>query len=392
MKIIHCADLHIGVETYGSIDAATGLNTRVLDELRALDAVIRYAIKVKADVVVFCGDVYKNREPSPTYQREFARRVLRLSEAKIPLVIVPGNHDLPGNDSKANSVDIFGVLQVDHVYIAEVASTFSIKTKSGMLQVGCLPWRRRFQQDAESINTVLADIAQSIDPGYPAILAAHAAVSGSVAGTEKGMSIGTDPVIPLILIANPVYDYVALGHIHRRQVLSENPPVVYSGSLERLDFGDEGDEKGFYEVDIEPGPAPRKVSYQFHPIEARKFLTLDFEVKEGAAPDPTGDVLAAISVRADDLRDAIVRIKISIPESMKGLLRESEIVRALKPAYSVKFAIEIQRTARARAASWAGKSMTPIEALDKYMEINGVIAERSIKLREYAEKLIEVAA
>jgi len=279
MKAIHCADAHFGVETYGSVDPTTGLNTRVLDELRAFDMVVAFAIKHKADVVVFAGDIYKNREPSPTLQREFAKRVRWLVENGVLLVIDPGNHDLPGAPGRANSVEIFGVLGVENVYVAEAASTLNIKTKSGMLQVACLPWRRRFQQDVYDIETVLTSMVASIDPALPAILVAHAAVSGSVAGTEKGMSIGTDPVIPLSAIANLVYDYVALGHIHRRQVLSENPPVVYSGSLERLDFGDEGDEKGFYEIDIEPGPAPRKVRYQFHPIEARKFLTLEFEIE-----------------------------------------------------------------------------------------------------------------
>jgi hypothetical protein len=105
--------------------------------------------------------------------------------------------------------------------------------------------------------------------------------------------------------------------------------------------------------------------------------------------DPTADILAEIS--KTDIKAAIVRLKISIPESMKGLLREPEIMRALKPAYSVKFAIEIQRTARTRTASWSGKSMTPLEALDNYMQTNGVTEGRSIKLKEYAGKLLEVS-
>ncbi|MCX6004107.1 MAG: exonuclease subunit SbcD, partial [Chloroflexi bacterium] len=118
MKILHFADTHIGVETYGTLDPSSGLSTRVLDELKALDTVLDYAVDNKVDLVLFCGDAYKSREPSQTHQREFARRIRRLSEAAIPTVIVVGNHDIPGSPGKANSVEIFETLDIEHIYIA----------------------------------------------------------------------------------------------------------------------------------------------------------------------------------------------------------------------------------------------------------------------------------
>ena len=81
MKILHLADLHLGVESYGRIDPATGLSTRLLDFLSALDQVVDYALKNKVDLVLFCGDAYKSRDPSQTQQREFAKRIKRLSES-----------------------------------------------------------------------------------------------------------------------------------------------------------------------------------------------------------------------------------------------------------------------------------------------------------------------
>ena len=84
MKIIHFADLHLGVENYGHINPATGLSTRLLDFLAALDQVIDYALENKVDLVLFCGDAYKSREPGQTHQREFAKRINRLSTAGIP--------------------------------------------------------------------------------------------------------------------------------------------------------------------------------------------------------------------------------------------------------------------------------------------------------------------
>ena len=93
MKILHFADLHLGVESYGRIDPATGLSSRLLDFLSALDQVVDYALENKVDLVLFCGDAYKSREPTQTQQREFAQRINRLSTNGIPIFLLVGNHD-----------------------------------------------------------------------------------------------------------------------------------------------------------------------------------------------------------------------------------------------------------------------------------------------------------
>lgn len=93
MKIVHFADLHLGVENYGHINPENGLSSRLEDFLAALDELVDYAINQKVDLVLFCGDAYKTREPSQTQQREFALRIRRLSEGGVPLFLIIGNHD-----------------------------------------------------------------------------------------------------------------------------------------------------------------------------------------------------------------------------------------------------------------------------------------------------------
>jgi exonuclease SbcD len=139
MKILHFADLHLGVETYGRVDPATGISSRLLDFLKALDQVVDYALENEVDLVLFCGDAYKSREPSQTHQREFARRINRLSTSGIPVFLLVGNHDLPNAIGKATTTEIFHTLAVKNVYVSNRPDIYRIETKNGIIQIASLP-------------------------------------------------------------------------------------------------------------------------------------------------------------------------------------------------------------------------------------------------------------
>jgi exonuclease SbcD len=203
------------------------------------------------------------------------------------------------------------------------------------------------------------------------------------------MSIGQEPVLLLSNVALPAFDYIALGHIHKQQVLSESPPVVYAGSLERVDFGEENDEKGFYVVDILPNgkDGRRQVSFEFHPVNARRFLTISVNIDTDNT-DPTSVVLAAIAGQAEKARDAIVRLNISLPSSLEGQLRNNEIREALKETHYFTIAREIQRETRLRMGNRTAEEITPLDALKAYLESQQVPLERQKVLLEYGEKLI----
>jgi len=407
MKIIHFADLHLGVENYGRIDPTTGVSSRLNDFLTALDRLVDFAVEEQVDLVLFCGDAYKSREPSQTQQRELAKRVSRLSAAGIPLFLLIGNHDLPNATGRATSIEIFQTLGVDNVYVAGRPDVHRISTRSGDLQIVSLPWLRRSalltredtreldieqitQQLEEVLTGIINDGVTRLDPTVPAILAAHVWVANAVPGSEKAMTLGQEHALLLSNVTSPAFDYVALGHIHKQQVLAENPPVVYSGSLERLDFGEEADDKGFYVVDIEP-PADgsrRKVSYRFHPLEGRRFLTVKLDI-EATDTDPTGKVLAAIAGYGDAVTDAIVRLQLSLPSEVEGLLNDAEVRDALKTAHHFIIAKDIQRETRLRLGRWAAEEITPLAALKVYLETKKVSPERTRTLLEYGQRLIQ---
>jgi len=407
MKILHFADLHLGVESYGHIDPDTGLSTRLLDFLSALDQVIDYALENKVDLVLFCGDAYKTREPSQTQQREFAKRINRLSTSGIPIFLLIGNHDLPNAIGRATTTEIFDTLAVKNVYVSNRPDIYQIPTNSGVIQIASLPWLRRsallskeetknldFDQINQRLQQVLTNIIAAnipkLDPKLPCILAAHVWVSGAQVGSERSMTIGQEHALLLSNVAHPAFDYIALGHIHKHQVLSHNPPVIYSGSLERLDFSEEEDNKGFYLVEIQQDKetGKRQVSFDFHPVTGRRFLTINIGI-EPQDTAPTATVLKAIAEQEDKVRDAIVRLQIVLPAETEGQLRDNDLRNALKEAHYFAIAKDIQRETRLRLGKWTVEEITPLDALKAYLESKKVTPERTKVLLEYGEKLIQ---
>ena len=295
IKLLHTADIHIGMENYGRIDPATGINVRVMDFLRRLSDIGDYAVEQGVDVFVFAGDAYKTRDPNPTHQREFARRIKKIADAGIPVILLVGNHDLPAVAKRATSIDIFGTLGVPNVFVGNREEVIQVTCRRGQpLQVATAPYPLRTallgkeQQQGKSLNeldtalqnamianigALAAQVGQQ--PEIPAILVGHFSVNEASHGSEQNIMIGRDAAIPRSILADPAFRYVALGHIHKHQSLNTDfqPPVLYSGSIERIDFGEEHEPKGFVVAEIGDGPT----TWEFvrgYQRQARPFVTV----------------------------------------------------------------------------------------------------------------------
>ena len=408
MKILHFADLHLGVENYGHIDPSSGLSSRLIDFLSALDQVVDYALENQVDLVLFCGDAYKTREPSQTQQREFARRIKRLSAGGIPVFLLVGNHDLPNTTGRATSTEIFATLAVENVYVSGRPDLYRIPTRGGTLQIVSLPWLRRSALLAreetrnlsfEEINRKLEEVLSAtisynsgkLDPELPAVLAAHIWVANARLGSEKGMTIGQEHTLLLSNLTGTAFDYVALGHIHRHQVLSVNPPVIYAGSLERLDFGEEEEDKGFCVVDIKTatGGTARQADFEFHRVSGRRFVTIDVAI-DSQDGDPTKTVLTAIRKQEERIKGAVVRLQIKLPVTVENLIRDGDIREELRDASYFTIVRDIERAVRLRLGSGrTAEEITPLEALKAYLETKKVSPSRMKLLLEHGEKLIQ---
>ena len=405
MRILHFADLHIGVENYGRTDPETGLSTRLLDFLAALDELVEYALSQDVDLVLLAGDAYKGRDPSQTQQRELARRLARLSSAGVPVFLLVGNHDLPHAVGRATAIEIFRTLLVPNLYVGDHLQTYTIPTRDGPLQVLAVPWPRRSRllskeesrgltihqvrtRIEELFTRSIDESVNGLDPAIPAILAGHVTVNGAVTGTERSMMMGQDHVLLPSAVHKPGLDYVALGHIHKHQVLREDPMVVYSGSLQRVDFSEEEDTKGFCIVDLDPS-APsggRLRDFRFQPVDARAFLTIEVKVTLGDE-DPTGTVVRAIMRR--NVSGSIVRLRVSLPAGLDLQLRERELHEALRSAhYVASITREVEQDRRTRIPSDVAEGLTPLGALRLYLESRNVEPERREEMMRHAEELV----
>ncbi len=407
IRVLHFADTHVGVESYGKTDAATGLSSRVLDFLRRIDEMIAFAQENDVDLVVFAGDAFKTRSPNPTFQREFAYRVQDLADLA-PVVMLVGNHDLPPNAVKASSIEIFHTLAVPNVWVAHDYELRVIETHRGPVAVGAAPYpiRSKLLADeptsgmnigeidelmreklAASLET-LATKADELD--MPRLLTGHFTVGGAVVGSERQIMLGRDISVSLSSLADPRWDYVALGHIHKHQNLTARkqyaPPVVYSGSLERIDFGEEGDPKGFCWVDLQRD----NTTWDFVPVSARTFVTLRADLRK--ADNPTQELIN--KVRKLDLKDTVVRIIVDLTRETESRLNEPAVRDALRQAGVFSIASvrkDVEEPLRLRLGA-SPEGLTPMELLERYFASKQVPIARRQQLLQAAQSLFEVSS
>jgi exonuclease SbcD len=407
MRLLHFADLHLGVENYGRTDPATGLSSRLGDFLRRFDEIVDVAIDERVDAVLFAGDAFKTRDPNPTVQRAFAERIRRLSRAAIPTVLLIGNHDLPGVLSRATSVDIYDALGVEHVRVCRRIESFTLETASGPLQVVTLPWitrgalltREEYRADSADeldnrlkarIVDALAGEAAALDPDLPAVLMGHLSLGGATYGSEQSIMLGADLVLNRSDLHPDAFDYVALGHIHKHQQVGPGThPVVYSGSLERIDFGEEREEKGFVSVEITPGArGQRATRWSFRPVQARPFVTLRLSA---TGDDPLEELRAKVAAR-NDLDGAVVRAIISLTHDNADRLRLGDVRRLLGEtgaAFLGSITAEVERPSRVRLPLAAGEEADPLQMLRRWLETQPYTVDRQALLLRYAEALVK---
>ncbi len=402
IKILHLSDIHMGSGfSHGRISPETGLNTRLEDFVNTLSRCIDRALADPVDMVLFGGDAFPDATPPPYVQQAFASQFRRLVDADIPTVLLVGNHDQHSQGQGGASLCIYRTLGVPGFVVGDTLKTHSIPTNNGLVQVVTLPWLTRSalmtkqethkmslaeinQLLVERLRLVLEGEIRRLDPDVPTILLGHLMTDNASFGAERFLAVGKGFTLPLSLLTRPCFDYVALGHVHRHQNLnkSNDPPIIYPGSIERVDFSEEKEDKGYVIVELEKG----KVEWEFCPLAVRSFCTIEVDVSQ--QEDPQAAIMKAIAKH--NIEDAVVRLIYKIRSEQLDLIDTPELHQALNIAHNYTIQPElISQLARPRIPELSAcNSIDPIDALQTYLNNRQDLQDIAASMLEAAHGLL----
>jgi len=381
IKILHLSDIHLGSGfSHGQINPETGLNTRLEDFTATLGRCIDRAIAEPVDLVLFGGDAFPDATPAPYVKQAFAAQFRRLVDAEIPTVLLVGNHDQHSQGQGGASLGIYRTLGVPGFVVGDSLETHTIKTRNGAIQIITLPWLTRSTLltrpeteglSFEAVNQLLIDRLtvvlegeiRQLDPELPTILLGHLMADKANLGAERFLAVGKGFNIPLSLLTRSCFEYVALGHVHKHQNLNRtnNPPVVYPGSIERVDFSEEKEDKGFVLIEVEKG----QIKWEFCTLTVRSFCTIKVDLSKTDEPQQT---LIKI-IQKHQIQEAVVRLIYQLRSDQLDSINNAELHQLLSAAHSYTIKPElVSQLARPRLPELdSGSSIDPLDALKTYL-------------------------
>ncbi len=406
IKILHLSDIHLGSSlNHGKINPLTGLNTRFEDFVKSLRLCIDRAINDPVDVVLFGGDAFPDSTPAPYIQEAFATEFRRLADANIPTILLIGNHDQHSQGVGGASLSIYRTLVVPNFKVGEKIETHLLSTKNGQLQVITLPWLSHSAfltrpetegLSMEAINKLLITKIEAaldgeiraLNPEIPTVFLAHLMAERCSLGAERTLSVGKGFSIPFSILTRCEFDYVALGHVHKHQNLNlqNNPPVIYAGSIERVDFSEEKEDKGYVIVELEKN----KAKWEFVTLPTRPFLTIEIDVSQAEHPQE----LILKTIKNKEINDAVVRLIYKLRSEQLEFINHRELGNALKLAhkYTIKAELVSQMSrVRLPELGTSDNILNPMDALKAYLNNRTDIKDLEQDILEAAKDLLNDA-
>lgn len=354
-RIAFTADWHI--DSYGAkVDPMTGLNARLVDFLRTAEWLAHEAENRDCAGLVVAGDLTERRHPAPWLVARIRQALDEFAGGR--QVLLRGNHD--GEIADRSIVDVLeggirlGITRPRNVLVGDVVLSCIphvdrhwLRAQPGFEHV---PDAEVFGILAEQIVTIARGLyaeAQEHLANRAHVLVLHQTLAGALMSETQRAFLGDlQTVVDAVALGAIGFEAVIAGHLHRHQVVVDGPcPVIYPGSIERVDFGEEHERKGFIVADVAPG----QFVWEFVETPARRFFTLDLD----ASPE---------TVPIGGAQDAIVRILNVPPETDAAALR-----RAFEEAGAFEIAEIRRRPAEASAiAGGLAETLTPEEALDAF--------------------------
>lgn len=248
MKFLHLADLHLGRQ----------LNDLSLleDQAWILQQIVDTAEAEKVEAVLIAGDIYQRSSPQAEAMALFDRFVSQLAARKIAVCAISGNHDSALRISYFSSLIREAGVHVSETFTGELQHV-TLRDNFGEVVVWLMPFLRPAQVrrawPEEKILTCQDAVAAvirhaDIDPRKRNILLCHQFVTGSQLAGSEDLSVGGLDSVDAALF--DVFDYVAMGHIHRPQTILRDT-VRYAGSPLKYSFDEAEHHKSLTLVDMQ---------------------------------------------------------------------------------------------------------------------------------------------
>jgi DNA repair protein SbcD/Mre11 len=288
---------------------------------------------------------------------------------------------------RAHAIHEFDTLQVPFVKVlAKPQLLHPHELWDLPLQVIAIPWISRsalmssmdasasdqaevFANIEQHLREIVDDMLQEADPNLPTVLTAHASVQGATYGSERMVMLGADLVLPTSLVKDARLDYVALGHIHKPQDVNKgaHPPVIYPGSIERVDFGEAADDRYFVVADVSRG----RTEVEWRKLEgARRFIERWATI--GPDQDMMGTLLDALPSDRE-IDGAILKLTIEYPREYDALIDEAALRKLTAHAFEFHLVKRPQNDVRIRLpADQTISSLSPLELLEQYWKASHV--------------------
>lgn len=320
MKLLHTSDLHLGKQV--------NKFSMQEDQEYILDQICAIAEGERPDAVLIAGDVYDRTVPPAESVALFDRFLCRLAELKLPVFIISGNHDSPERIAFGGRLMDASGIHMSPVYAGQV-EPIVLEDDLGPVNIYMLPFvkpahvRRYFPEEAIGSWTEalgLAAGAMKPDPAGRNVLLAHQFVTGAVRSESEEIAVGgADNVDASVFGA---FDYVALGHIHRRQDIhfSGGCRLHYSGAPLKYDGSEAEQEKSVTLAELrEKG----KVSLTYIPLvplrDLRKLRGSYLELSARAFYEKQNreDYLYVTLTDEEDVPDALEKLRLIYPNLMR---------------------------------------------------------------------------
>jgi exonuclease SbcD len=363
-----------------------GANARFLDFVKTFQQSIDYIVSNKMDFCLIPGDIFRTKNPGPDELDAFSEGILKLIENEIPTVVVLGNHDVFMSDRRSYSImavdRIINFLQrsakikSDSFVLSSKPEIVSLNIKGQKVQVQTMPYPIRSLLRLENVKEVeqymvqtINDVYETRDKNAPIVFAGHFSINNATMGGEQvNFDRMAEPVVDKSVFEGKDYLYVAMGHLHRYQVLSEKPLIVYCGSNNRVDFNEATEDKGFVEVSV-----TSKVIHKFIKVDARKFADIKYDLSDSV--DPTSDIMGFMRERLDEIKDAIVRVSITLSPKNAGSYKDDVITKFLdETCYHIHGTTipSVKREKDVKDIAGFKESMDAFEALRHYAKVKNI--------------------